>query len=222
VIPARLVPIVAVPDSLSSQHRSIASLDEEAALEEALDTVEAGSIQLQQKFDVRYVPGAIGKVDSARRGTLDRLLSQRMRRDKFETRFLRSGQSTARQLRCTACKACLMLTACCAARTALCVCEQRSKGMQPWLLLFTLLPGLPGCWRRGTELIVNVCWCCCCSESLLNRGSRLNVLLAQRPTKEKLEQINVIKTGVSCGISIDTPHSAIAAAWPTTVSCHLL
>ena len=101
VIPARLVPIVAAPDSLSSQHRSVASLDEEAALEEALDTVEAGSIQLQQKFDVRYVPGAIGKVDSARRGTLDRLLSHRMRRDKFETRFLRSGQSRARQQRAT-------------------------------------------------------------------------------------------------------------------------
>ena len=75
------------------QHSSRASLDDEAALEEARDTVEADSIQLGQKFDgLRYAPGTIGKVDSRRADTLDRLLSQRMDRGKFEGRFMRNGQ----------------------------------------------------------------------------------------------------------------------------------
>ena len=46
----------------------------------------------------------------------------------------------------------------------------------------------------------------CCSESVLNRGSRLNALLADRPSKEKLEQMNVIKRGSS------TAHSNLSAA----------
>ena len=45
-----------------------------------------------------------------------------------------------------------------------------------------------------------------CSESVLNRGSRLNNLLALRPTKEKLEQMNVIKRGSN------SAHSNLAAA----------
>ena len=47
---------------------------------------------------------------------------------------------------------------------------------------------------------------CVCSESVLNRGSRLNALLSVRPSKEKLEQMNVIKRGSSAA------HSNLAAA----------
>ena len=58
------------------------------------------------------------------------------------------------------------------------------------------------------DLRVCLCraWCAVCSESVLNRGSRLNVLLAERPTKEKLEQMNVIKRGSH------TAHSNLSAA----------
>ena len=51
------------------------------------------------------------------------------------------------------------------------------------------------------------------SESLLNRSSRLNVLLAQRPSKEKLEQMNVIRSAVS-----PTLHSLICPSTPPSAA----
>ena len=106
-------------------HPTKLSLDEQAILDESRDTVETDSIQLGQRFDESR---AVGKVDRVRASGLERMLSQRMERDKFESRFLKSEE-------------------------------------------------------RG--------------ESVLNRGSRLNTLLAVRPSKERLEQMNVIKRGSS-------------------------
>ena len=112
------------------QHYSRASLDDEAALEEALDTVEADSIQLGQKFDgLRYTPGAIGKVDSQRADTLHRLLSMRMDRGKFEGRFMRSGQQPALPAARTPPQP-PSLTLCCGAACVCCVLRCVYRGAE--------------------------------------------------------------------------------------------
>ena len=72
-----------------AHHSTKLSLDEDAILDESRDTVETDSIQLGQRFDDSR---QVGKVDRGRAVGLERMLSQRMGRDMFESRFLKSEE----------------------------------------------------------------------------------------------------------------------------------
>ena len=81
-----------------THHPTKLSLDEEAILEESRDTVETDSIQLRQRFDESR---QVGKVDRGRAVGLERMLSQRMERDKFESRFLKSEEHGSAHTHCS-------------------------------------------------------------------------------------------------------------------------
>ena len=94
---------------LRPRHRpKNSTLDENAALEEARDTVDDSDIQLSHRYirdtedDDTLSPlgissptdrrSRIGRVAHERTSSLDLLLSTRMDRNKFENRFLQRGQ----------------------------------------------------------------------------------------------------------------------------------
>lgn len=86
--PASVLPTTNRP-TRSNRHSTKLSLDDDAILDESRDTVETDSIQLRQRFDESR---QVGKVDRGRAVGLERMLSQRMERDKFESRFLKSEE----------------------------------------------------------------------------------------------------------------------------------
>ena len=79
-------PVVSNSRPTRLTRHSTKSMDEDAILDESRDTVETESIQLRQRFDESR---QVGKVDRGRAVGLERMLSQRMGRDKFESRFLK-------------------------------------------------------------------------------------------------------------------------------------
>ena len=82
-----------------AHHSTKLSLDDDAILEESRDTVETDSIQLSHRFDESR---QVGKVDRGRAVGLERMLSQRMERDKFESRFLNNEERRSAHDQCQA------------------------------------------------------------------------------------------------------------------------